>query len=95
MVRNDTTVPVALMLEARGMEGGHRMELAPVGERNMHYGFGVWSRPARMRAADGRCLGAAFEDERDLIAVCVEAADLRLKVRRGYLMGNGLVVGIR
>lgn len=95
IVCNNTSGPVALVLETHGKEGAHRLELAPGEERNMFYGFGGWSRPARMHAADGRCLGATFEDDRDLIAVGVVAADLHLKVRRRYLLRNGLVVQIR
>jgi hypothetical protein len=95
MVRNDTAAPVVLILEPHGRDGVQRMELAPGEERNILYGFGGWERPSAMHDGTGRMVGVAFENDRDVLAVRCERSTGTLKIKRRYLLNNGLVVRVK
>ncbi len=92
VMRNRTAHPVALVFEQHGADDTLLMELAPGEERSMLLGFGGWERPSRMVTVEGRCVGIAFENDHHFDAITVQALEGEMKVRRRYMLKNGLVL---
>ncbi|MBK9287430.1 MAG: hypothetical protein IPN38_07035 [Flavobacteriales bacterium] len=97
LVENRTSAPVTVVLVSSGPSGidTSSQSLNPGEERNILLHFGKWGRPSMMRDQEGRVIGAAFDDDDDLSAVWVANTSGALRVKRRYLLNNGLVVRVR
>ncbi|MBL8001939.1 MAG: hypothetical protein JNL05_08255 [Flavobacteriales bacterium] len=97
LVENRSNEPFTVVVEPVADASGDTLvlQVGPGQERNILYGFGAWDRPSDMRDSTGRMVGAAFESDRDVTTVQCDHSIGTLKVKRRYLLGNGLVVRVK
>lgn len=95
VMRNQAQEHITLRFEHHDKSDTVRVELAPGEEKNMFLGFGTWERPVPKLDPTGRCTGVAFGRDHHFDAIDLRASASELKVRRRYLLKNGLVLLVK
>lgn len=95
VIRNRTPDAVTLLFESKDRREPLRIALAPGEEKNMPLGFGAWPRPLPDPDPTGRCTRVRFRGDRDFDAIHLRSSASELRVRRRYVLKNGLVLVVK